>query len=166
MEKINTEIERRWFIKKPRAGQLTVRASKDIIQTYLVSVNGYQRRVRRITENGAERFFYTEKRFISGFTREENEREITPPEYESLIQERDPQLNPVIKTRLVTDYEGLVFEIDEYDFSPDFAIMEAELISEEQSVQLPPQIETIREVTGDRSYSNATVAKNRAFPKP
>ena len=56
-------------------------------------------------------------------------------------------------------YDGKDFEIDVYPFWQDKAVMEIELTDEMETVMLPPEIEIIKEVTGDRRYTNAALAK-------
>ena len=60
-------------------------------------------------------------------------------------------------------YGGKEFEIDVYPFWLDKAVMEIELTDEEEPVALPPEIEIIRDVTADRRYTNASLA--RAIPE-
>ena len=56
-------------------------------------------------------------------------------------------------------YEGKDFEIDVYPFWQDRAVMEIELADEAEAVKLPPEIEIIKEVTRDRRYTNAALAR-------
>ena len=56
-------------------------------------------------------------------------------------------------------YEGKELEIDVYPFWQDRAVMEIELTDEAEAVALPPEIEIIKEVTRDRRYTNAALAK-------
>lgn len=56
-------------------------------------------------------------------------------------------------------YKSQYIEIDLFDFSDDKAIMEIELTSMSQSIELPDFIHVIKEVTKDDSYSNYNLAK-------
>ena len=123
-----------------------------------------QRRVRKMSRNNETHFYYTEKKFISAAVREENEREITENEYVFLISEADPALKTIIKTRRIINYNSQRFEIDSYPFSDDLATMELELADENQAIDFPPNISIIKEVTGDKNYSNARLAQNEKFP--
>ena len=69
---------------------------------------------------------------------------------------------PVIKTRHTFLYKGKIFEIDVYPEWKSTAIMETELSDREECVEIPSFIEIIREVTGEKVYSNA--AMSRIFP--
>lgn len=162
---IKPEIERKFLIKQSAEldSHCTVRI--EIVQTYLVKPDPeIQRRVRSMTINGACRYYYTEKKFVSPVERQENEREITADEYSSLLSEADSSLVPIIKTRRILPYEGQNFEIDSYPFSEELATMELELENAEQEISFPPFVSIIKEVTGDKRYSNAVLAANGCFP--
>ena len=62
-----------------------------------------------------------------------------------------------------THYGGQLFEIDVYPAWKNTAIMETELDDREREVEIPTFIEIIREVTGYKAYSNASMSKS--FPK-
>ena len=51
-----------------------------------------------------------------------------------------------------------MFEIDVYPFWKHQAIMEVELKDEGEAAPLPPDVTVLRELTGDRVYSNAALA--------
>ena len=162
---IPLEIERKFLIRQ--TAELFEKCSEktDIVQTYLIKTDpSVQRRVRSMTANGSTKYFYTEKRFLSASTREENEHEITCEEYEMLLSEADSALVPIIKTRHILIYNSQRFEIDCYPFSESLASMELELADENQEIYFPPCAHIIKEVTGDKRYSNAALAKNGCFP--
>ena len=162
---IPLEIERKFLVKKTDAIAENASQRIDIIQTYLIKKSDdIQRRVRKITTDGSTAYTYTEKRFISASVREENERVISMEEYDLLISEADDTLSPVEKSRFIIPYRSQRFEADVYPFSERYATLELELNDEGQEIILPTYIEVIKEVTGDHSYSNAVLAKNRAFP--
>ena len=57
--------------------------------------------------------------------------------------------------------EKQYFEIDVYPFWKDKAIVEIELSSEDQEVIFQPQLKMIREVTGEKEFKNASLARRR-----
>ncbi len=161
----NLEIERKYLVRFPDTSALDVKRRIDIVQTYLSDgENGSQRRVRSITENGRLSYTYTEKIFRSAMVRDEDERSITQDEYETLLKEKKPELAPVVKTRFCFEFRKQLFELDTYSFSRELAIMELELSDPEQTVYLPDNVEVIREVTGEREYSNSALANAGSFP--
>lgn len=162
---VQLEIERKFLVGYPDIEQLDIWRKIAIIQTYLRSgENGSQRRVRRICENGAESYTYTEKVFIDPLTREENEFEITKSEYEKLLLQKNEELVPVEKVRYCFEYESQLFELDTYPFSKELAIMELELDSPDQKIKLPDNVRVIKDVSEDKRYSNASLASAGAFP--
>ena len=155
------EIERKFLIQRPDDAWLEAKCrGSHIIQTYLKSeAPGYNERVRRREDKSAVVYTHTVKRRINDLRREEQEREISEAEYRALLQRADPERRVIEKRRYVLAYEGKDFEIDVYPFWQDKAVMEIELTDETETVKLPPEIEIIKEVTRDRRYTNAALAK-------
>lgn len=163
---IPLEIERKFLIRQTPGLFAACSKKTDIEQIYLIKTDpAVQRRIRSMTTDGVTKYFYTEKRFISAATREENEQEITREEYEKFRSEADMSLVPIMKTRHILEFSGQRFEIDSYPFSDELASMELELADEEQEIFFPPCAVIIKEVTGDKRYSNAALAKNNGFPE-
>lgn len=163
---IPLEIERKFLIEQ--TDELDSRCTEriEITQIYLERPDpAIQRRIRSMTANGVTKYYYTEKRFISAAVREENEKEISADEYDKLLAEQNRTLTPIVKTRRILMYENQRFEIDSYPFSDALATMELELESEAQQIHLPGFVKVIKEVTGDKEYSNANLALNGKFPE-
>lgn len=162
----NYEIERKFLVEFPDVSELDVKRRIGIVQTYLRSgVNGSQRRVRSVDENGSVKYTYTEKVFLSPVTREENEYEISGDEYRRLLEEHRTDCPQVKKVRYCFDYHDQLFELDTYPFSDKLAIMELELGSPEQTIEFPDNVKVLRDVSADRRYSNAALAAAGAFPE-
>lgn len=161
------EIERKFLVRMPQLDKLNVRRELDIVQTYLNNgEDGSQRRVRKITENNNVSYTYTEKIFVTPVTREENEKNISCREYESLIEnDMRPESTEIRKKRCVIEWKGQNFELDIYPFSSEFATLELELGSPEQEIYFPEDVEIIREVTGEKAYSNVNLALSGKFPE-
>jgi len=161
---INYEIERKYLIVYPDLNRLESEASKtEITQTYLVSEKGSTARVRKRGIDGNYQYYHTVKQKISSMRRIENERTITVEEYEELLAHADKSRKVVYKTRYCLDYKNQMFEIDVYPFWNDRAIMEIELADESQQIEFPQWIEIIRELTDDKRYTNASIAKEIPF---
>ncbi|MBQ8173986.1 MAG: hypothetical protein IJ009_01145 [Clostridia bacterium] len=156
------EIERKFLIHMPRTEDLIAAGAHvfHIEQTYLVAPRGLSRRVRRLREGNDLRYFYTEKVRISPATAEEREREIDLLEYASLLGERDTARMTIEKTRYAIPCEdGHTAEVDVYEFWHDRATVEVELASEDEAFSLPPCLSVVREITADKRYKNAALAK-------
>ena len=160
------ETERKYIIKLPDFEVLKGEAeytSSDITQIYLASDSGVTHRVRSRIYSDKTVYTETKKVRISPLSSVEEEREITESEYEALAKNIKCGTNPVRKTRHTFVYLDQLFEIDVYPSWKCTAIMETELDNPEKQVKMPPFIQIVREVTGNKSYSNA--AMSCVFPK-
>ena len=160
------EIERKFVIKKPDipgTSELPDFSESRITQTYLLSEVGVTHRVRAREKNGDTVYTECEKRRLSVATSIEDEREITEDEYQSLLSLRDPSATTIEKRRVTFSYSGRLFEVDIYPAWEKTCIMEVELPSEDAVVDFPPFITLVKEVTGDKRYSNAGMARH--FPE-
>ena len=91
--------------------------------------------------------------------RVEVEQRLSQEEYLKLLMEADTTRRQIRKTRYCLTYENQYFEIDIYPFWNDKAIAEIELSNENVEIVFPKQLKVIREVTGDDSFKNASLAK-------
>ena len=158
--KRGVEIERKYIIAIPTLSDMQrmegYRVS-DIEQIYL-ETSLVTHRIRR--REYAEGCVYTEtvKRRLDSMSAEESEREISAEEYDRLKAKIAHGCHPVRKTRHEFVFEGQLFEIDVYPFWRESCIMETELETKLDTPRLPPFIRIVREVTGDRRYSNASLS--------
>ena len=163
----NLEIERKYVIEKPQIDKMRecgAYTSSDIVQIYLDSEPGVTRRVRsRAYPDGRVQYFETEKRRVDEMSSEEYEREITKAEFDNFSLQIAQDARPITKTRHTFDYLGQTFEIDVYPEWERTCVMETELPSCDTEVKMPSFIRIIADVTGDKRYSNAAMA--RSFPE-
>ncbi len=165
----NLEIERKWLIRRPTEADLQALADRlgggfsHIVQTYLLSSLRVSRRVRARTADGTTVYTCTTKRRIDRMTAEEDEQIIFQEDYEALLKEADPNCRPIEKTRWCIPFDGRTLEIDLYPFWPDQAVLEIELPSPDAPFSLPSALTVLAEVTGNRAYSNHSLARN-PFP--
>ena len=156
------EIERKFLIRMPSLAMLDALCTRRIAitQTYLLpGPEGETRRLRRSREGDRETLYFTEKKHITDITRVEREREISPEEYAALLTDADGERRPIEKVRRCIPYEGHTLEIDVFPFWTDRAFCECELSREDEALSLPPWLEVVREVTGDRRYTNNALAR-------
>lgn len=157
------EIERRYLIRRPDELWLDGAAERsEIVQTYLTGDDGATERVRMRRNGESTAYTHTIKHRVNDLRSVEIETEIEADEYAELLKRADPRRAAICKTRYCLTYCGQTFEIDLYPFWKDQALMEIELTDEGQAVSLPPGIELLREVSGDRRYSNASLARELA----
>lgn len=154
------EIERKFLIRMPDTEKLSEMGERtEIVQTYLKCDSGSER-VRKRGLDGRYVYTHTEKKRLSDMRRIENEREIDETEYDSLLRLADPERNTIYKDRYCIEYMGQMLEIDVFPFYSDRAFLEIELQDENQPVHIPSWLDVIREVTEDRRYTNAAMAKS------
>ena len=162
-----SEIERKFLIKKPDRETLnriksSISSISEITQTYLIPINGIERRVRkRGTEEDGYSLYYTEKIPVTDFERYEKEKKIDMGRYVSLLDEADTSCHQLKKTRYCFIYKGQYFEMDLYPFSDEYAILEIELSKQNQEVFIPHFIDVVKEVTNDANYKNRNIAKTQ-----
>lgn len=156
------EIERKYLIEYPDIKWLESNPSCkriEIIQTYLNGPADQEVRVRQRGIHGNYVYFQTIKRKVSDVKRVEIERRLSQAEYLKLLMNADTTRRQIRKTRYCLTYENQYFEIDVYPFWNDKAIAEIELSDENASIVFPKQLKVIKEVTGDISYKNASLAQ-------
>lgn len=159
------EIERKYVIMMPDIRILREQEGysvSHILQTYLESKPNVTRRVRSRGYGDRTVYTETEKTRIDEISSFEEEREISESEYKSLLNLVKQGTRTVHKTRHTFLYHGQTFEVDIYPEWKRTAIMEAELTTREVEVKMPDFIKIITEVSGDKRYSNASMA--REFP--
>ena len=156
------EIERKFLIEKPDVEILTSipNCSRvDIIQTYLISDQNEEKRVRQRGLDGSYIYTLTTKTHISDIKRIETEERITQREYLTLLNDADTNVHQIRKTRYCIMHNNKYFEVDIYPFSKNTAICEIELASEDETFEMPEYVKVIKEVTDDKRFSNYAFSK-------
>lgn len=131
-------------------------APAEMMQTYLVPVRqDTERRIRQQKNGSGYLYFYTEKRIAPDGTRWVTEKPISEKEYVAYLMEADVSLHSVIKQKYSFTYDKRRMELDVYPFSSDKAILFA---YGADTGRLPPEIEILRDVTGEAEYKNRALA--------
>ncbi|MDO5702693.1 MAG: AAA family ATPase [Lachnospiraceae bacterium] len=158
------EMERKFLIEYPDMEWLEshpLARKIDIEQVYLKSDSDEEIRIRKRGENGHYIYYETHKRPIDGMKRLSTEKRLSKSDYRRLMKNADPDRRIIRKKRYCLSYDNQYFEIDIYPFWKDKAILEIELMSENETVHFPGQIRVIREVTDDPEYKNASLAMKK-----
>lgn len=162
-EPIPVEIERKYLIKKPNIEELLRQTNctiLEIIQNYLISNDDkVERRIRLRGKNNDYTYTYTQKTKINELERYEIEKRLSSKEYINLLAEVDNNLKTIKKTRYCFVYNNQYFELDIYQECEDKAILEIELNSVNQEIEIPKFLEVIKEVTEDNRYKNYSLSK-------
>jgi len=157
------EKEDKFLIKPINPATIPVKWNESVIeQDYLLSAGaGEERRVRARSDGGSTSYYYTVKQYLSPGVRGEKESMVTRREYESLRTLRDPAASTIKKRRVCFFWKEQFFEVDIFEGKHGgLALMEAERTDRTPQLELPPFIEVIRNVTDDKRYSNAELARH------
>lgn len=163
---VGIETERKFIICTPEFSLLAQQQGygrSEIVQTYFDTAAGITHRVRKRTGMNGTRYTETKKTRISRMSVIEDEVELCEQEYLDRLSTLRIVGEPLHKTRHIFSYGGRVFEVDIYPGWQKHAVMEVEFSDEGESIELPPFIEIVKDVTGVRAYSNYAMAI--AFPE-
>ncbi|MBE6709411.1 MAG: hypothetical protein E7578_09250 [Ruminococcaceae bacterium] len=156
------EIERKFLIEYPdleMLHKLPACCRVEIVQVYLKWKDGHKARIRSRAVNGECMYFHTVKKSITPAKRIEIERRLTEEEYLGFLNDTECVKNKLEKDRYCISYDSQYFELDVYPFWNDRAVLEIELLHENEEIRFPEWAKVIREVTGDRHYNNSTLAR-------
>ena len=143
---------------KNRYGALAL----DMMQTYLrVTRPGVERRIRQQENGDNYLYFYTEKHIMDDGAKWDTEKPISEKAYIRYLMEGDNSLHSVRKTKYRFIYGSCRFELDVYPFSQDKAVLF--MYSPGSDTPIPPEIDVLREVTGDPAYKNRQLAQVQAL---
>ncbi|MBO7196556.1 MAG: hypothetical protein J6V80_04425 [Clostridia bacterium] len=159
------EIERKYIIEMPDITVLSAQeeyTKSEITQIYLSSEKGETHRIRRRVFSDRVELTETRKIRIDEMSVTEIEGQISNSYFEELAENIEQGTAPISKTRHTFIFRDQTFEIDVYPAWSNTAIMETELKNRDEMVQMPPFIRIIKEVTGNKKYSNAAMSKS--FP--
>ena len=157
--------KRKFLVEMPNVFALAQRYNAlalDMMQTYLCVTNPtVERRIRQQANGEEYLYFYTEKHTMPDGAQWVTEKPISEKVYIRYLMEGDSSLHSVRKTKYRFIYGDCRFELDVYPFSQDRAILF--MYSSGADAPMPPEIEVIREVTGDPAYKNRQLARVQAL---
>ena len=132
----------------------------EIEQWYLKVVDGFEDRIRRTSINQETMYHHTHLTSHRAGVREVQEWAINREEYDLLRSACDPRRTRITKRRLRFVFENQTFELDVIISPPgrSCAILELQIESEDQEITLPSFVHVVKEVTGERAYTNADIA--------
>lgn len=151
------EVERKYLVELLEPipnGNLS-----DIWQTYLTPLDGLERRIRKRGEDGHYVYFLTTKIRLGPDRSYEHERQITESAYIELLTQANPLKQTIHKQRCCFVWDDQYFELDTF-ITPDIGIrlLEIEDAESPDDVRIPPFINVLEDVTGNRNYSNSHIA--------
>ena len=152
------EIERKFLILYPdleKLNALPVCRKVPISQTYLETPEEGRFRVRK---RGEDMFIKTIKEKISELKRVEREESITKEQYENYISKKEYCHGTISKDRYCFVWKNQYFELDVFPFWEKTALIEIELLKENQPYTLPDFLIVLREVTYEKQFRNKSLA--------
>jgi CYTH domain-containing protein len=167
------ESEKKFLVKFPTSwSQLAelfdgIVDVKRISQNYLKPEPGQQAaRVRKTVQGLSGEtsvvYHYNRKKPVETGVHEETEHEISQKKYEEYLKRANPDKSNVEKTRFVFKWHDQVFELDLFKGPlKGLAILEIELADINDPIELPEFLPLIKEITGDKRYSNFALADKR-----
>jgi CYTH domain-containing protein len=171
------EKEKRFLIKPPHSwidlaklfdGIIDI---KRISQTYLKPEEGEQAiRVRKtiegLTGNTNTIYHFNQKEPVETGAHKEKEHEISEKQYQKYLKKADPSKCEIEKTRFVFDYQDQTFELDLFKgHLKGLAILELEMFDIDDTIELPPFLKVVREITKEKNYNNFNLANEKLKDK-
>ncbi len=144
-------------------GEVPECSESKITQTYLVAEPGCEVRLRRREWSGGKVVnVHRSKKRISDTEVIETERQIDNNLYEQMLQQADPYRQTIRKRRQSLIWKGQFFEIDTFhEPISDLVMMETKGVAEQETVNFPPFVRVVEEVTGNAKYYNYNIALRR-----
>jgi CYTH domain-containing protein/thymidylate kinase len=141
-------------------GEIPECSESEITQTYLVAEPGSQVRLRRRQWSGGKVVnVHQSRKRISDTEVIETERQVDNNLYEQMLQQADPYRSTIRKRRQSFIWKGQFFEIDTF-LEPvhDLVMMEAKGFTEQETINFPPFVRVLEDVTGNSRYLNYNIA--------
>ena len=156
------EIERKFLILHPDLNELEkMQACRRVFitQTYFKTPQEGKFRVRQRGEGEEAVYIKTVKRKINEMKRIEIEEYITREVYQQYISQKEYSLGTISKNRYCIADQSTYYELDVFPFWDKFALLEIELLSEDEACTMPPFVTVLREVTMEKEFRNLALAK-------
>lgn len=151
------EEERKYIVEV--TGEIPNNNISEITQTYLVAEPGCEARLRLREWQGKSVYVLTTKRRTSGNEQVETDRQLSKNLYDSLLKQADPYRHTIHKTRNSFIWKGQYFEVDCYkEQLQGLIILETKGVGEDETVNFPPFIKVVKDITGCADYYNYNLA--------
>jgi len=161
------EIERKFLIHPPDFSHIPRVIGERVVEVSIeqIYLTGAGHRIRKRERDGKSVYYRTEKQTIKPGVRTEIEKQISALEYRALARDdRDMARGIIRKKRHCFLHKNQYFELDEFQNPADtcmqknLCVLEIELTEENDTVEIPPFIKVIKEVTDDPAFSNSEIA--------
>ena len=134
-----------------------------ITQTYLVTEPGNEVRLRRREWSGGKVVnVHRSKKRINDNEVIETERQVDNNLYEQMLSQADPYRCTIRKKRQSFIWKGQFFEVDTFmEPVSNLVMMETKGVTEQETVNFPPFVKVLEDVTGNSKYLNYNIALRR-----
>ena len=128
-------------------------------RVYRVEIVGEVPESSREWSGGKVVILHRSKKRISETEVIETERKVDNNLYEQMLQQADPYRQTIVKRRQSFIWKGQFFQIDTF-LSPviGLAIMETKGVGEQETINFPPFVKVLEDVTGNQAYYNYNLA--------
>lgn len=138
-------------------------STSHIVQHYLTSDNGFERRIRLRERDGDVLYSYSEANYLSTNERIKVDRVLTERQYNDYKHQIDKSLNVTDKMRYSFINNDNFFKLDVFNFDTSKGILSTESTADESEVKIPEFINVIKDVTGNVNYKNYHLAKYQKY---
>ena len=131
----------------------------DIVQTYLMSTEGEERRLRKVGFGEDCSYYYSVFRLGEGGKKTiVSEKKIERSIYESLLEFRDKEREDIIKKRYYFVSDGEYLHLDVFNGDDEIGMLEIN-VNRGVRTHIPNELKVIDIVSGNSAYSNRNLAK-------
>ena len=144
-------------------GEIPECSESMITQTYLVSEPGSEVRLRRREWSGGKVVnVHRSKKRINDNEVIETERQVDNNLYEQMLSQADPYRATIRKKRQSFIWKGQFFEVDTFvEPVSNLVMMETKGVTEQETINFPPFVRVLEDVTGNSKYLNYNIALHR-----
>lgn len=156
------DTKKKYLIKYPNIAELEKMSNVEkveIYQTYINCTNDEKIQIRKRGLNDSFVYYQTRVRIQNGQLLQV-EKQLTKNEYEEKLLNADKTRKQLHRTRYCFVEQNNFIEIDIYPFWKDKAILNIELNSKNEKVDLPSFVEVIEDISSNNAYLNSELAKS------
>lgn len=131
----------------------------NIEQSYLVSDDDIEKRIRKVKFNDSYSYRLTVYKILSSGEKVlVSEKVIDKKVYDSLMEFKDPKTKVIVKDRYYFSYEGTYMYIDIFGNDREFGILEVN-VGEDEKVMIPDNLCVLEDVSSNVSYQNSYISR-------
>lgn len=134
-----------------------------IIQHYLKSPEGIERRIRKRERQDSVLYSYSEARYLSTNERVKSDRVLSERQYYDYLADVDEALNVIDKDRHSFILHDNFYKLDLFSFDKTKGILSVQVTKDNKDVKLPDYVKVIKDVTEDVNYKNYYLAKSQTY---